>query len=197
MDQATFDARYFERFYERQGTRVYSAAQVENLARGVLGMARWLGGRVETVLDVGAGTGLWGSYLKAHEPAVRYVSIDGSEYACTKYGHAQHDIAKWRSAERFDLVVCQGVLPYLKDDDALSAIDNMAAMCRGFLYLEAITSRDIREVCDVSKTDIEVHRRPGSFYRRALASHFVEMGCGLFYEKSGPLAFYELEAAAG
>ena len=44
-------------------------------------------------------------------------------------------------------------------------------MTAGFLYLEAITARDISEVCDTSKTDIDVKRRPGTFYReRARAS---------------------------
>ena len=53
----SFDAEYFERFYERRGTRVYDAEQVANLARGVTSMIRWLGGELRSVLDVGAGAG--------------------------------------------------------------------------------------------------------------------------------------------
>jgi len=189
----TFDARYFERYYERRRTRVYGPEQVAELARGVLGMVRWLGGRVDSVLDVGAGAGFWRAYLEAQEPHVRYASIDASAYACSRYGHEQRDIARWRSSERFDLVVCQGVLPYLPDDDARSAVDNIAAMTDGFLYLEAITSRDIAAVCDTGKTDVKIWRRPGSFYRDALAPHFVSLGLGLFYAKTGDLSFYELE----
>jgi len=190
----SFDAEYFERFYERGGTRVYDAEQVANLGRGVTGMIRWLGGELRNVLDAGAGVGFWRQYFRTHEPRVQYASIDASPYACERYGHEHRDIARWRGEMRYDLVVCQGVLPYLDDEDALRAIDNMAAMCRGFLYLEAITERDVRDVCDLDKTDVAVHLRPGSFYTDALARHFTRVGCGLFYVKTGKLAFYELEA---
>jgi hypothetical protein len=192
----TFDAEYFDRYYERDGTRVYGARQVADLARGVVGMVRWLGGSVRNVLDVGAGPGFWRAFLEEHEPHVRYASIDSSAYACERYGHEQRDITRWRGAERFDLVVCQGVLPYLSDEDAKRAIDNIGAMTRGFLYLEAITARDVAEVCDTGKTDVRVWRRPGAFYRNALSSHFTQVGLGLFYARSGPLRFYELELAS-
>jgi SAM-dependent methyltransferase len=190
----TFDAEYFDRFYERRSTRVYDATKVAELARSVMSMIRWLGGETKSVLDVGAGPGFWRSYLKAHERGVRYTSIDASPYACERYGHLHRDIARWRSNERFDLVVCQGVLPYLNDDDARAAIANIGAMSSGFFYLEAITTRDIREVCDLDKTDAHVHKRSGDFYLRAASEHFVRLGCGLFYSKRGPLGFYELEA---
>ncbi len=196
-ERRDFDADYFDRYYERDGTRVYGERQIADLARGVLGMVRWLGGDVETVLDVGAGPAFWRGYLAAHEPSVRYTSIDASPYACAKYGHEQRDIARWRSTtQRFDLVVCQGVLPYLPDDDARRAIENIAAMTRGFLYLEAITARDIAQVCDVGKTDVQVRQRPGEFYRAALCQHFIPVGLGLFYVKTGALRFYELEVGA-
>jgi hypothetical protein len=189
----TFDAPYFERFYERSRTRVYGPDQVAELARGVLGMIRWLGGAVETVLDVGAGAGFWRKYLTEHEPNLRYRSIDASRYACARYGHEQKDITRWRSSDRFDLVVCQGVLPYLDDAGALGAIDNMGAMTAGFLYLEAITDKDISSVCDTGKTDVDVWRRPATFYKQALGRHFVSVGLGLYYSRRGDLSFYELE----
>ncbi len=195
MSDAAFDEAYFERFYERRATRVYDAEQVAHLARGAFGMIRWLGGKVESLLDVGAGAGFWRDFVRAAEPGVRYVSIDGSPYACERYAHQHRDITRWRGGEKFDLVVCQGVLPYIDDDGARRAIDNIAAMARGFLYLEAITARDVREVCDLDKTDVAIHARPGKFYASALAPHFVRVGCGLYYAKSGPLRFYELEAA--
>lgn len=195
MSAASFDEAYFERFYERGATCVYDAGQVKNLARGVFGMIRWLGCDVRSVLDVGAGAGFWRGYVADEEPGVRYVGVDASRYACERYGHEHRDITRWRASEKFDLVVCQGVLPYIDDDGARRAIDNIAAMARGFLYLEAITERDVREVCDLDKTDVAVHRRPGSFYFGALAPHFVRVGCGLYYARRGPLRFYELESA--
>jgi predicted TPR repeat methyltransferase len=153
----------------------------------------WFGGDVRTALDVGAGTGLWRDWFRQHRPKVRYVSTDVSAYACAKYGHEQRDIARWRSRDRFDLVVCQGVLPYLSDVDCAAAIANIAAMTRGFLYLEAITDKDIADVCDNERTDTKIRARSGAWYRKELAKTFIPVGCGLFYAKDGPLQFYELE----
>lgn len=190
-----FDAEYFRRFYESRRTRVYGREQVAHLARGVTGLVQWFGGDLARVLDVGAGTGLWGDWLREHMPKVRYRSVDVSEYACRQYGHERRDISRWRVRERFDLVVCQGVLPYLDDAACARAVANMAAMCRGFLYLEAITSRDLREVCDRALTDVSVRARPATFYRRILKGHFEPLGCGLHHARGADKVFYDLERA--
>jgi SAM-dependent methyltransferase len=189
----TFDAPYFRRFYESRRSRVYGREQIDHLARGVTGFIQWFGGALEQVLDVGAGTGLWGAWFRQNLPDVHYRSVDVSAYACAKYGHERRDIAKWRARAKYDLIVCQGVLPYLDDDACARAIANMAAMCRGFAYLEAITSRDLREVCDRARTDVRVAARPASFYRRALARHFEPLGCGLHHVRGGDKVFYDLE----
>jgi predicted TPR repeat methyltransferase len=193
---APFDADYFDRFYESKETRVYGPREVARLARGVSGMIGWFGGDLRSVLDVGAGIGLWRDWFKKRRPKVRYRSTDVSPYACERYGHELRDITKWRARERFDLVVCHGVLQYLGDEDAERAIANMAAMCGGFLYLEVVTARDLREACDTSRTDVEVHTRTGAWYRARLREHFTILGCGLYYRRTGPLVFYELEQAA-
>jgi predicted TPR repeat methyltransferase len=195
VPSAPFGPEYFDRFYESKVTRVYGEREIARLARGVTGMIAWLGGDLRAVLDVGAGTGLWRDWFAAHRKGVRYVSTDVSAYACERYGHEQRDIARWRGRARFDLVVCQGVLQYLTDDEAAQAIENMAAMCRGFLYLEVVTARDLREACDTARTDTSVHARPGAWYRARLREHFTTLGCGLHYRKGGPLVFYELEQA--
>ncbi len=192
-----FDAAYFKRFYESRRSRVYGREQIDHLACGVTGFVRWFGGELESVLDLGAGTGLWRDWFRENLPDVHYRSVDVSEYACKTYGHERRDISKWRSREKFDLLICQGVLPYLDDDACEKALGNMAAMCRGFLYLEAITSRDLREVVDRTRTDISIKPRPVSFYRRALARHFEGVGCGLYHVKGGDVVFYDLERGAG
>jgi hypothetical protein len=193
----SFDARYFRRFYESSRSRVYDGTHIDHLARGVTGFVQWFGGEIERVLDVGAGTGLWGAWFRANMPAVRYRSVDVSEYACEKYGHECRDISKWRSRGKHDLLVCQGVLPYLNDGACIRAVANLAAMCRGFLYLEAITSRDLLDVCDRTRTDTRVRARPAAFYRKALAPHFEALGCGLHYVRGGDKVFYDLERGAG
>jgi hypothetical protein len=189
----SFDATYFRRYYESRRSRVYGAEQIDHLARGVTGFVCWFGGEIDRVLDVGAGTGLWGDWFRANLPAVEYRSIDVSEYACQKFGHELRDISVWRGRRKVDLVICQGVLPYLDDAACERAIANMAAMCRGFLYVEAITARDLREVCDRSKTDVRVLARPARFYQRALRRHFEPLGCGLHHVAGGDKLFYDLE----
>jgi hypothetical protein len=188
-----FDASYFRRFYESRRSRVYGADQIDHLARGVTGFIQWFGGEIERVLDVGAGTGLWRDWFREHMPAVAYRSLDVSEYACAKYGHELRDITRWRGRQKNDLVVCQGVLPYLPEAECARAVANMAAMCRGFLYLEAITARDLREVCDRTRTDVRVLARPAAFYRKLLGKHFEPVGCGLHHVLGGDKLFYELE----
>ncbi len=195
MATRAFDASYFRRYYESRRSRVYGGDQIAHLAQGVTGFVRWFGGEIERVLDVGAGTGLWADWFRAHLPEASYRAIDVSPYACAKYGHEERNIANWRGRGKFDLIVCQGVLPYLGEGECARAIDNMAAMSRGFLYLEAITSRDLREVCDRSRTDVRVHARSAAFYRRALAPRFEPLGCGLYHVKGGDRMFYDLERA--
>jgi hypothetical protein len=190
---SAFDASYFRRYYESRRSRVYGAEQIDHLARGVTGFMRWFGGDIEKVLDVGAGTGLWKDWFRRNMPDARYRSVDVSEYACSTYGHERRDISRWRARERFDLVVCQGVIPYLDDAACERAIANLGAMCRGFLYLEAVTARDLREVVDRSKTDVSQHARPATFYRRILARHFERLGCGLYHVRGGDKVFYDLE----
>ena len=189
----SFDAAYFRRFYESRRSRVYGAEQIDHLARGVTGFVQWFGGELSRILDVGAGTGLWKDWFRKHMPTVAYRSLDVSKYACETYGHERRDISKWKGREKYDLVVCQGVVPYLDDEACARAVANMAAMCKGFLYLEAITSRDLREVVDRSRTDVTVHARPATFYRRLLARHFESLGCGLHHVKGGDMVFYDLE----
>jgi SAM-dependent methyltransferase len=192
----SFDAAYYRRHYHGPD-RVHSAAQVGRLAAGVAGMADWLGVDLRAVLDVGAGPAFWRTWFRRHRPAVRYVSTDASAWACERWGHERRDIASWRPRGRFDLVVCQGVLQYLDDAPAAAAIENLAAACRGLLYLEAVTRHDLEEVVDAGRTDTAIHAREGAWYRERLAPRFRQVGAGLWAARSAGVAFYELEAAGG
>ena len=189
-----FDRKYYDRFYETTKTRVHGATEIGRLCTAVTAFLEWWNHPLNTVLDVGAGTGLWRDWFREHRPKVKYRSTEYSEYACKKYGHEQRDISKWRAKEQFDLVVCQGVLPYLDDDACAKALENLAAMTGGFLYLEAITKRDIKEVIDDVKTDVKVHGRTGNWYRTRLREHLIEVGAGLWCKKDAGVLFYELEA---
>ena len=85
------------------------------------------------------------------------------------------------------------MLQYLDDAAAARAIENLGRMCRGLLYLEAITARDLRETVDRETTDLAIHARSGAWHRRALAPWFVQVGAGLWASRSAGLVLYELE----
>lgn len=190
-----FDETYYGRFYGNARTRVHGPEEIDRLCTAVTSLLEWWEVRLDSVLDVGAGTGLWRDWFRAHRPKVRYRSTEYSRYACEKYGHEQRDIATWRDEKKYDLVVCQGVLPYLDDRAAARAIENLAAMTRSFLYLEAITARDLREIVDRDKTDVKVYGRSGAWYRDRLRRHYVQVGAGLWCKKDARVLFYELETA--
>jgi hypothetical protein len=92
-------------------------------------------------------------------------------------------------------VVCQGVLQYLDDAASASAIENLAAGCRGLLYLEAVTRHDLLEVVDAERTDTSIHARTGDWYRERLDPHFAQVGAGLWAARSAGIPLYELEGA--
>lgn len=190
-----FDRAYYERFYVDPRTRVYDQKRHAKLVAGVVNLVEWFGVTLTDVLDVGAGLGWWGQWLKRHRPRVEVVSTELEPEVCRAYGHLQADLVTFRLPRQFDLVVCQGVLPYLDDAQAVRAIDNLAAMCGGILYLEAITKEDVTDSVDVTRTDLTVHTRTGAWYRRQLKPHFRELGAGLYAARDASLPFYSLEAA--
>jgi SAM-dependent methyltransferase len=187
-----FGAAYYARHYGRRGA-VHTAASIAHLARAVSSYAAWLGRPLRSVLDVGAGPGYWGRFFRRELPRVRYLSVDASPHACARFGHEQRDISRWRAGRRFDLVVCQGVLPYLDDAAAARAIGNLAAMCGGLLYLEALTRGDAARVADRDRTDLAIRLRDGAWYRTRLRRRFLPVGAGLWARRGSGLRFWELE----
>lgn len=190
-----FDEAYFQRYYEDPATRVQGPEEVARLARAVCSFMAFWGMSLDSALDIGAGPGLWRSALATEAPGLKYRGVDVSPVACERYGHERRDISSWKARDRFDLVICQGVLQYLDDAQAERAIANLGAMTGGMLYLEALTRRDVREVVDLERSDTLVHLRTGAWYRKLLTPHFVTLGCGLFCSRSSHGVFFELEQA--
>lgn len=188
----TFDAEYYQRFYGRGG--VHDRRRIAHLASGVVGLCSWWGVRPKSVLDVGAGPGLWRDWFKENLPSVRITSTDVSEYACAKFGHQRRDIATWCPTRPFDLVICHGVLQYLDDRRAEQAMIHLAQATRHVLYLEVPTSHDFATVVDSSATDMDVHKRPGDWYRDRLSQGFTQAGAGLWI-RHGSVILYELEGS--
>jgi SAM-dependent methyltransferase len=189
-----FDEEYYRRFYADPATRVNAPEEIGHVAQAITSLLAWWRYPLGSVLDVGAGTGEWGRWLAAHRPEVAYRSCDVSEHACRTYGHEQRDISAWRADEEFDLVVCQGVLGYLDDAACARAIDNLAHMTRGFLWLGLTTSEDLeRGVANRERTDLSMHMRPASFYFELLGAWYVRVGAGLFMYHHAGVPLYAVE----
>lgn len=191
-----FDEAYYRRFYKDPSTRVYDQARHAHLVAGIVNQVEWFGLELTDVLDVGAGLGWWGAWLKKHRKGVRVLSTELEPEVCKKYGHTQADLTTFRLPRQFDLVICQGVLPYLDKAGAAAAIENLAAMCGGVLYLEAVTQDDMRDSIDAMRTDMRMQFRPAAWYRKQLKAHFREVGCGLYAARRANLPFFALEARA-
>jgi 2-polyprenyl-3-methyl-5-hydroxy-6-metoxy-1,4-benzoquinol methylase len=193
MSGRTFDEAYYKRFYEDPKTRVVSAKEHAHLAQYVFSFALWNQLEIQSVLDVGAGIGLWRDWIEKNAPQVEYTGTEVSEAMCAKHGFLHCDIARWRDRKKYDLVICQGVLQYLSDPDVAPAVANIAAMAGGLVFFEALTRADLRERADKSRTDADVFVRNGSYYRRQFARHFVPVGAGLYWPLTEPVPFWELE----
>lgn len=186
-----FDDAYYRRFYGEQGA--HDAERIAHLATAVHEMCEWWGVEIESVLDVGAGMGMWRDWYREQHPSVAVRSVDVSEHACRTWGHELRDIATWRPGRAYDLVVCHSVLQYLDDAAATAAIEHLAAATAWVMYLEVPTADDLAELVDPERTDMDVHRRPGEWYLDRLLPAFQLVGAGLWV-KRGTIPMYELEA---
>jgi SAM-dependent methyltransferase len=191
-----FDEAYYHRFYESPKTRVCSPEEHASLPEFVFAFARWNKLEMKTVLDIGAGVGLWKRWIEKRQKGVQYTGTEVSQAMCKKHGFLHRDIARWRDRKKYDLIVCQGVLQYLPDPDIAPAVANIAAMAKGLVYVEITTRSDLRDRCDQTRTDADIYVRNGSYYRGILAKHLNAIGAGLWWPKDRPLSFYELEVCS-
>jgi hypothetical protein len=74
-----------------------------------------------------------------------------------------------------------------------AAIATLARVTKKALYLEALTKEDWEHHVDRARTDGSMKLRPASFYRRALAPHFLACGGGLYVPHTSPVVLFELE----
>jgi len=186
-----FDAAYYRRYYGRRP--VHDRRRIAALAEGVFSLAAWWRVPIRSVLEVGAGKGYWRDWLESTHPRVSYHGVDASEYACRRYGHEHADLATWKPSRSYDLVVCQSVLQYPDDRAATKAIATMAEASRGLLFFDVPTIADRDNVIDPASTDLDVHWRTGSWYRKRLSIGFTEIGAGIWLSKKSTAVFWELE----
>jgi len=90
-------------------------------------------------------------------------------------------------------VVCYDVLQYLDARAAAAAIRNLGRLCAGVLHFGVLTQEDWELNCNQSTTDRNVHMRPGTWYRRRLATDFINAGSGMFVRRGAPVHLWELD----
>jgi predicted TPR repeat methyltransferase len=193
-----FDEAYYQRYYFDKKTSVVDPAHVERLGSFVCSYLKYLRVPVKRVLDVGCGVGLWREALGTHFPYASFHGVEYSEYLCGRFGWERGSVVDYRSKEPFDLVICQGVLPYLNPSDLQRALHNLGQLSCGALYVEAVAQEDYeRDTIDETLTDPRLFRHPAQTYRRGLSQGFTELGGGLWLSRKAEVPLFALECAGG
>ena len=194
----TFDEAYYQRFYFDKKTSVVDPQHMERLGTFVCSYLKYLRVPVRRVLDVGCGIGLWRDIMAQHFPAASYQGVEFSPYLCERFGWQQGSVVDYAASEPFDLVICQGVLPYLNPSDLKLALRNLGRLSRGALYVEAVTREDYeRDILDEDLTDPRLFRHRAELYRRGLQEGFTELGGGVWLSRQSEVPLFELECAGG
>ena len=193
-----FDEAYYQRYYFDKKTSGVDLAHVERLGAFVCSYLQYLRVPVKRVLDVGCGIGLWRDMIARHFPGATYHGVEYSEYLCTRYGWERGSVVDYQCAEPFDLVICQGVLPYLSAADLKLALHKLGTLSRGALYVEAVTREDYeRNTIDDQLTDPRLFRHSAQLYRQGLLNAYTELGGGVWLSRQAEVPLFALEAAGG
>ena len=189
-----FDEAYYQRYYFDKKTSVVDPLHVERLCTFVCSYLQYLRVPVTRVLDMGCGIGLWQASVAKHFPEATYHGVEYSEYLCGRYGWERGSVVDYRSETPFDLVICQGVLPYLSPGDLKLALRNLGRLSRGGLYIEAVAREDYeRDIIDDELTDPRLLRHRAEMYRRGLRSSMRELGGGVWLSRAAEVPLFALE----
>jgi trans-aconitate methyltransferase len=190
-----FTPHFYNRFYKNARTRVTTKREMHKRGSAIGSLVRHLDIRVTRILDAGCGLGWMREGLLEQFPGASYTGLEVSEHLCEEYGWVCSSLARYRSRTPFDLIVCYDVLQYLSDAEAVQAINNLARLCRGALYLHAPTTEDWHRNADRACSDGDIRLRPVRWYRSHLDRKFRHAGFGVHVRRGVPLAQWELERA--
>ena len=195
INSEKFDREYFDRFYKRPETRASGPEEFARLSRFVLSYLEYLEIPPREVLDLGCGLGRWKQALQQYDSRIRYTGVDVSPYLCGKFGWTQASVTNFTSRQKYDLVICQDVLPYLSKRQIRDGLANITRLCRGAAYLQVIAKEDWDEDnCDLDRTDNTMNRIDAAWYRKAISRHFTNCGGGVFLPKDTDVVLWKLEA---
>ena len=197
-DQDLFDEAYYQRFYFNKKTSVVDPAHVQRLGAFVCSYLQYLRVPVRRVLDVGCGIGLWRDVIQRHYPDAQFQGVEYSAYLCSRFGWERGSVVDYRATAPYDLVICQGVLPYLSGADLKLALRNLGRLSHGALYVEAVAREDWeQDTVDETLTDPNMLQHPAALYRRGLAEGFNELGGGVWLSRKAELPLFALEHVDG
>jgi 2-polyprenyl-3-methyl-5-hydroxy-6-metoxy-1,4-benzoquinol methylase len=177
----SYDEAYFKKWYRDPHTRVHTPDSVRRKVRMVVGVAEYfLGRKLRSVLDVGAGEGAWRREIRRLRPEVRYLGIDPSEWVVERHGRRRNirlgsfeELPGLQLGRGHDLIVCADMLQYVPDAALKRGVRHLASLLKGMAYLEAYTSGDDME------GDLEGwHQRTRDQYRAVFTGAGL-VGCGL------------------
>jgi predicted TPR repeat methyltransferase len=177
----SYDEAYFRKWYRDPRTRVHSPESVRRKVRMVVGIAEYfLGRKLRSVLDIGAGEGVWGREIRRMRRGVRYLGVDPSEYIVARHGRRRHirlgsfqEMSSLPLGTGHDLIVCADMLQYIPTGALARGVRHLASILGGMAYLEAFTSGDDME------GDLEGwHQRSKAQYRRIFAGAGL-IACGV------------------
>ena len=156
----------------------------------------FLGRKLRSVLDVGAGEGVWGVELRRLYPKLRYLGVDSSAYVLEHFGRERNivrgsfeTLPSLRLGGDFDLIVCADMLQYVPDAALKRGLRHIATLLGGLAFLEAYTTGDDME------GDLEGwHSRSKNEYRRLFAeAGLVACGMHCYVTRDVALNAVELE----
>ncbi len=191
--RSVFDKAYYDHFYGAALHKPSDTRDEAQLVDFVCAYLKYMKQPVRRVVDLGCGFGVWRDEIARHFPAAQYTGVEISEYLCGRYGWKHGSVVDFTARHPFDLVICKDTLQYLPRKECEAAIDNLARLCRGALYLGVMTTEDWDEVCDQARTDRHVYHRSASWYRRNLRRSFTNIGGGVFLSERSPALPWTLE----
>jgi SAM-dependent methyltransferase len=177
---AHYDKAYFDKWYRHPRFRVKSRLDMKRQLAFAVGATEYLLERpVRRVLDVGCGEGNWAPVLRRIRPGARYYGVDGSEYVVRRYGRRRNirlgtfaTLGSLDLPRDFDLVLCIGVLNYLRADEFRAGLRQIARLLDGVAYLEIFTRSD-----DATGDFRREYARWPAWYRREIRrAGFVSLG---------------------
>jgi len=149
-DGKRYDRDYFDRWYRDERHRVFSAAERARRAAMAVAATEYVLDRpVRTVLDIGAGEGTWLAPLRRIRPRIRYVGVDPSSYAVTRFGTRRNirlgsieTIDPGEFDGPFDLVLAVGFLNLFPIARIAKALRRIRPLIGGVAMLEVFTADD-------------------------------------------------------